>query len=82
MARIIDVEYTTLTNLLDLTGYCEALEGAHLGAHKSTSHLTTARIENIARYASNFAVFCDCLIMNFSSGEIKRYELANESISS
>ncbi|MDX7893481.1 ATP-binding protein [Aeromonas caviae] len=78
MATKIDVEYTTLTNLLDMTGYCEALEGAHLGAHKSTSHLTTARIENIARYASNFAVFCDCLIMYFSSGEIKKYELADE----
>lgn len=79
MSKKINIEYGTITNLLDLIGYCEALEGAHLGAHKSISHLTTSRIENIARYASNFAVFCDCLIVNFGCAEIKKYELADES---
>lgn len=79
MGTGIDIEYTTLTNLLDMTGYCEAIEGAHLGAHKSTSHLTNSRIENIARYASNFSVFCDFLINNFSESAIKKYDLADDS---
>lgn len=79
MAKAIDIEYTTLTNLLDMTGYCEAIEGAHLGAHKSTSHLTNSRIENIAKYASNFSVFCDCLINNFTESTIKKYVLAEDS---
>lgn len=79
MAEKIDIEYTTLTNLLNMTGYCEAIEGAHLGAHKSTSHLTNSMIETIARYASNFSVFCDCLIREFTEAAIKKYPLADDS---
>lgn len=79
MATKIDIEYTTLTNLLNMTGYSEAIEGAHLGAHKSTSHLTNSMIETIARYASNFSVFCDCLIRDFTEAAIKKYPLADDS---
>jgi hypothetical protein len=69
------IEFTTLSNLLDLRGFKTSVEYSHTGAHRSTSYLTKPKIQECASKCGLFAVICDVLI-NFDSNKVKELQVA------
>lgn len=61
VTNVIDIEYSSLNNLLQISHFKSAVKTTHLGAHQSLNYLTVPTIEHAAKYCGYFAVICDVL---------------------
>ena len=64
IANNTGIDYPSLMNRLDPQAYYEAVKKAHLGAHKSTTHLSEPEIRELAQKASLFVVIANEMINN------------------
>lgn len=69
ISDVIDVSYSTLTNLLNSGNFKVAIKNSHVGAHHSTRFLSKPKIEECADVCGLFAVICDVLI-NIDKSEL------------
>ncbi|WP_273845509.1 ATP-binding protein [Providencia rettgeri] len=58
----LNMNYSILTNLLDIHGLKVAIKNSHVGAHHSTKFLSKPKIQACADACGYFAVICDILI--------------------
>lgn len=58
------IDYKSLNNRLNPIDYYEAVKKAHLGAHKSTTHLSEYEIKELAHKASLFVVIVNEMLNN------------------
>lgn len=58
------IDYNSLYNRLNPIDYYEAVKKAHMGAHKSTTHLSEPEIKELAHKASLFVVIVNEMLNN------------------
>lgn len=58
----LNINYSILTNLLDVYELKVAIKNSHVGAHQSTRFLSKPKIQACADACGYFAVICDILI--------------------
>jgi hypothetical protein len=75
VADTTGIEFTTLSNLLDLRGFKTSVEYSHIGAHRSTTWLTKPKIRECAQMCGLFAAICDVLI-HFEANEARQLNVA------
>ncbi|PYG75932.1 MULTISPECIES: ATP-binding protein [unclassified Pseudomonas] len=62
VSEVSGIGFNTLSNLLILSDFSDAVKLSNVGAHSSSSYLTKPKIEECANKSGLFAVVCDVLV--------------------
>lgn len=75
IAKILNINYSSLNKHLNINSYSDAVNQAHLGAHKSTVYLTYNDIQSMAKQIGHFAVYCDVMLYKLDENYVSSLEL-------
>ncbi|WGV20883.1 hypothetical protein QIY50_00795 [Pseudomonas putida] len=76
VAEASGIGFNTLSNILNLSDFWEAIKVSNVGAHSSSSYLSKPKIEECASKGGLFAVICDVLI-NLDSEKLDSVNVDN-----
>ncbi|HFG1954919.1 TPA: ATP-binding protein, partial [Vibrio cholerae] len=62
LSDVIDISFSTFTNLLNSSDFKAAIKNSHVGAHQSTRFLSKPKVEVSADVCGIFVVICDVMI--------------------
>lgn len=74
ISEVLDVNFSTLNNLLDISLFKTVVKNSHVGAHQSIRFLSKPKIENCADLCGLFAVICD-VIIHLDNSEISKLNI-------
>ena len=76
ISEILDINFSTFKNLLDVNKIINSVKLSHVGAHRSTQYLNKSKIEMCAEDCGIFVAICDAIlsINNTDSLNVKKIE--------